>query len=71
MSCNAGGHVAASLHITLTGEFCVIKAALDAVLRLTRWALDAVWPAPLAYRLIVLDIINQILDIDLQGGLLS
>ena len=40
-------------------------AALDDVLRLTRGARDAVWLSQLADRLIILDIIDEILDIDL------
>jgi hypothetical protein len=31
--------------IALTGEFRVITAALDDLCGLTRWTLDAVWPA--------------------------
>src|SRR5215475_3723220 len=50
----------------LPGGFRVIKAALDDLCRLTRWALDAVWPSQLAYRLITLNIIDQLLDVDLQ-----
>src|SRR6266849_4345775 len=52
--------------IALTCGFRVIKAALDDLCGLTRWALDAVWPAQLADGLITLHIIDQILDIDLQ-----
>ena len=51
--------------IALTGGFCVIKAALDDLLRLTRGAPDTVWPAQLADGLITLGIIDEILDIDL------
>src|SRR5262249_27713041 len=52
--------------IALTGQLRVIKATLDDVFELTRWAVDAVWPAQIAYRLITLNIIDQILDIDLH-----
>ena len=52
--------------ITLTGGFRVIKAALDDLFGLTRGAVDAVWPAQIAYGLITLNIIDQILDIDLH-----
>jgi hypothetical protein len=52
--------------ITLTGGFRVIKAALDDLCGLTRWTCYAVWPAQLAYGLITLTIINQMLDIDLH-----
>jgi hypothetical protein len=52
--------------IALTCRFRVIKAALDDLCGLTRWARDAVWPAQLADGLITLHIIDQILDIDLQ-----
>src|SRR5215831_6690457 len=53
--------------IALTCGFRVIKAALDDLYGLTRWALDAVWPSQLAYGLITLTIIYQIFSIDLQG----
>jgi hypothetical protein len=53
--------------IALPCGFRVIKAALDDLCGLTRWALDAVWPAQLADGLITLNIIDQIFDIDLQG----
>src|SRR5215831_2100050 len=52
--------------IALTGQLRVIKATLDDVFELTRWAVDAVWPAQITYRLITLNIIDQILDIDLH-----
>ena len=58
--------VTAMTLITLTGRFCVIKAALDDVLGLTRWARDAVRPAQLADGLITLHIIDEILNVDLQ-----
>jgi hypothetical protein len=45
-------------------RLCIIKAALDDLFGLTRGALDAVWPAQLADRLIALTIIEQIRDID-------
>jgi len=50
----------------LTGGFRVIKAALDALCGPTRWALDAVGPSQLTHRLITLNIIDQLLDVDLQ-----
>ena len=43
--------------VALTGGFRVIKAALDDLCGLTRWALDAVWPSQLAHCPITLDII--------------
>ena len=52
--------------IALTCRFRVIKAALDDLGGLTRWTCNAVWPAQLAYSLITLHIIDQILDIDLH-----
>ena len=52
--------------IALTCGFRVIKTALNDLFGLTRWALDTVWPAQLAYRLITLNIIDQMLDIDLH-----
>src|SRR5215470_3449337 len=57
--------------IALTGRLRVIKAALDDLVGLTRWAGDTIWPAQLTDGLITLDIIDEILDIDLHGGLLS
>ena len=51
--------------IALTCGFRVIKAALDDLCGLTRWARDAIWPAQLADGLITLHIIDQMLDIDL------
>ncbi len=54
--------------IALTGGFRVIKAALDDLFGLAGWAFDAVCPAQFADGLITLNIIDQILDIDLQGG---
>src|SRR5712692_3817459 len=60
-ACVTGGTL-----IALTGQFRVIKAALDDLFGLTRWTLDAVWPAQFAYGLITLHIIDQILDIDLH-----
>ena len=53
--------------ITLTGGFGVVKATLHGLCGLTRWARDAVCPPQLTYGLITLHIIDQILDIDLQG----
>ena len=52
--------------VALTGGFRVIKAALDDVLGLTRGAGDTVWPAYVAYRLITLHLIDEILDVDLH-----
>jgi len=52
--------------IALTGWFRVIKAALDDLLRLTRWTRDAIWPTQLTDGLVTLDVIDQILDIDLH-----
>jgi hypothetical protein len=57
--------------VALTGRLRVIKAALDDLFGLTRWASDTIWPAQLTDGLITLDIIDEILDIDLHGGLLS
>ena len=57
--------------IALPGGFRVIKAALDDLGGLTRWAGDTIWPAQLPDGLITLDIIDEIRDIDLHGGLLS
>src|SRR6266446_2443777 len=57
--------------IALTGRLRVIKAALDDLVGLTRWAGDTIWPAQLTDGLITLDIIDEMLDIDLHGGLLS
>jgi len=53
--------------IALACQFCVIKAALDDLLRLTSWARDTIRPAQLADGLIALDIIDEILDVDLHG----
>jgi hypothetical protein len=53
--------------IALTGRFCVIKAALDHMVRLTSGTLDTIGPAQLANGLITLDIIDEILDVDLHG----
>src|SRR5215510_12511503 len=53
--------------IALTGRLRVIKAALDDLVGLTRWAGDTSWPAQLTDGLITLDIIDEILDIDLHG----
>src|SRR5262249_8757036 len=57
--------------IALTGRLRVIKAALDDLVGLTRWAGETIWPAQLTDGLITLDIIDEIRDIDLHGGLLS
>src|SRR5713226_5319085 len=52
--------------IALPGGFRIIKAALDDLSGLTRWTCYAVWPAQLAYSLITLTIIDQILDVNLH-----
>jgi hypothetical protein len=52
--------------VALTGGFRVIKATLDDLGGLTRGARDAVWPTQLAYRLITLHIIEQILNVNLH-----
>ena len=52
--------------IALTGGFRVIKAALDNVFGQTRGAGDTIWPASFAYRLITLNLIDQIRDVDLH-----
>ena len=51
----------------LTGGFCVINPALGDLGGLTIWARGAIWPAPLANRLIAPGIIDQICDIALQA----
>src|SRR6266853_3026848 len=51
----------------LTGRFRVIKAPRDDVCGLTRGTHDAVGPAQLTNRLITLDIIDEMLDVDLHG----
>jgi hypothetical protein len=53
--------------IALTSWFRVVKATLDDLVRLTRGARNAIWPAQLADGLIALGIINEILDVDLHG----
>src|SRR5712671_5090737 len=53
--------------IALTGRFRVINATLDDVFGLPRGTHDAVGPAQLTNRLITLDIIDEILDVDLHG----
>src|SRR3989441_2707672 len=53
--------------IALTGRFRVIKATLGDVFGLTRGTHDAVGPAQLTNRLITLDIIDEIRDVDLHG----
>ncbi len=71
MSCKNGVRqiikacVTVGTRIALTCGFRVIKAALDDLCGLTRWARDAIWPAQLADGLITLHIIDQMLDIDL------
>src|SRR5712664_727657 len=53
--------------ITLTSRFCIIKAAFDHMLRLTRGTPDAIGPAQLANGLITLHVIDEMLDVDLHG----
>jgi hypothetical protein len=48
--------------IALTRSFRVIKAALHDLFGLTRGAGDTIWPAPFAYGLITLNIIDQMLN---------
>src|SRR5215467_5660479 len=52
--------------IALTSGFRIIKAALDDMLRRTRWTGDAIWPTQLPHGLITLDVIDQVCDIDLH-----
>jgi hypothetical protein len=52
--------------LALTGQFRIIKAALDDLFGPTRGTLYAVWPAQLADSLITLTIINQIFDVNLH-----
>src|SRR5213592_3001493 len=52
--------------ITLTSRFCIIKAAFDHMLRLTRGTCDAVGPAQLTNGLITLHVINEMLDVNLH-----
>src|SRR5713101_8396173 len=60
-ACVTGGTL-----IALTGQFRIIKAALDDLFGPTRGTLDAVWPTQLADSLITLTIINQIFDVHLH-----
>ena len=53
--------------VTLTRRFCIIKAAFDHMLRLTRGTLDAIRPAQLTHRLITLHIIDELRDVNLHG----
>src|SRR3989454_9395086 len=53
--------------IALTGGFCVIKATLDDLCRLTRGTRDAIGPSQLTDGLITLHIIDEMLDVDLHG----
>jgi hypothetical protein len=53
--------------VALTGGFCVIKATLDDLCRLTRGIRNAVGPAQLADGPITLHIIDEMLDVDLHG----
>ena len=65
MSCKNGvsqiikACVTVGTRIALTCRFRVIKAALDDLCGLTRWARDAIWPAQLADDLITLDFIGN------------
>ena len=52
--------------LTLTGRFRVVKAVLDDLFGLTRWARTTVWPAQLTDGLIALASLDQMLDIDLH-----
>jgi hypothetical protein len=52
--------------IALPSQLRVINATLEDLFGLTRWAVDAVWPAQIAYRLLTLYIIDPILDLDLH-----
>ena len=60
--------VAVMTLIALTGGFGIIKAALNDLLRLARWARNTVRPPQPSNGLITLDSIDEILDIDLQPG---
>src|SRR5215471_9226750 len=53
--------------VALTGQLRVIKAALDDLFGLTRWAGDTIWPAQLTDGPITLGIIDEMLDVDLHG----
>ena len=63
--------VTVSTLIALMGGFRIIKATLDDLFGFTRGARDAARPASFTDGLITLDIIDEIRDIDLHGGLLS
>src|SRR5712691_1443018 len=52
--------------ITLTIRFCIIKAAFDHMLRLTRGTCDAIGPAQLTNGLITLHVIDEMLDVNLH-----
>jgi len=52
--------------ITLTSRFCIIKAAFDHLLRLTRGTCDAIGPAQLTNGLITLHVIDEMLDVNLH-----
>jgi len=52
--------------ITLTSRFCIIKAAFDHMLRLTRGTCDAIGPAQLTNGLITLHVIDKMLDVNLH-----
>jgi hypothetical protein len=58
--------VTGDTRITLTCGLRVIKAALDAMVELTRGSHEAVWPAHLADGLVPLHLIDHFLAIDLQ-----
>src|SRR5262249_4218153 len=66
------GHIIKALvtvvtRIALTGGIRVITATLDDLLRRTRGARNAVWPAQLAEGLITLHLIDEMLEVDLHG----
>src|SRR2546428_12337248 len=52
--------------ITLTSRFCIIKAAFDHMLRLTRGTCNAIGPAQLTNGLITLHVIDEMLDVNLH-----
>jgi hypothetical protein len=60
-------YVAVGTRRALACRCGVIKAARDHLWGLTSWARDTVWPTQIADGLITLPIIDQLLDIDLQG----
>ena len=52
--------------IALTSWFRIIQAALDDVLRRTRWTCDAIGPTQLPHSLITLDVIDEMRDINVH-----